>query len=340
MLKLHRSLLVLLIYGPAFAQEPPQAVVTTTVKEIPLNPTLKSVGTCKAYADAVLKAESAGRIEAIYFKDGQPVKAGQILFKLYNSEQKAKVQKAEAALALSQNILKRKTTLNQKNFASRQEVDKAEAQVQADKADLELAKEALSKTIIKAPFEGILSERKQSIGSFVSEGDELVRIQDLTPIRVTFHVPEKDLTAIKVNDPITAITDAHPGKTFEGKIEAIEPSINEKTRSVTVHAQFKNEKELLLPGLYARISIGLSGNKMALFIPEKAIIIRPPDSTCVYKKVGDKAVLTKVTLGTRAKDQAEVLSGDLKKNDEILLEGLNKIHDGSVIKASSVISNQ
>jgi membrane fusion protein (multidrug efflux system) len=327
-------LLLLSFLNTAKAEEPPQAVVLTKVKEASLNPSLKSVGTFKAYADAILKAETPGRVEKINFKDGQAVKAGQVLFVLYNKEQLAKVQKAEAALALGQNILSRKKGLQQKGFAPPQEVEKAEAQGQSDKAELALAQEALQKTIIRAPFEGILSERKQSVGSYVSEGDELVRIQDLTPIRLTFHIPEKDLTAIKVADPVTVRTDAHPDKTFEGIIEAIEPSINEKTRSVTVHAKFENKNEQLLPGLYGRLSIDLSDKKLAtLFIPEKALVFRQ-DATYVYKKIGDKAVLTKITLGARTADQAEVLSG-LQKGDEIVLDGLYKIHDGSVIRVSS-----
>jgi membrane fusion protein (multidrug efflux system) len=316
----------------AKADEPPQAVVLTTVKESSLNPSLKSVGTFKAYADAILKAETAGRVEKVAFQEGQAVKAQQVLFVLYNKEQTAKVQKAKATLALSQNILGRKKGLHQKGFVPPQDVEKAEAQVQADKAEYELAKEALRKTEIRAPFDGTLSERKQSVGSYVSEGDDLVRIQALSPtIRLTVQVPEKDLTAIKLNDPVTAQTDAHPGQTFEGIIEAIEPCINEKTRSVTVHAQFDNKNEQLLPGLYGRISIDLSNKKQAtLFIPEKALVFRQ-DGTYVYKKIGDKAVLTKVTLGARTADQAEVLSG-LQKGDEIVLEGLYKIHDGSVIQ--------
>src|SRR4029078_2091618 len=124
------------------------------------------------------------------------------------------------------------------------DLEKAEAQVRSDEADLELAQETLNQTIIKAPFDGVLSERKQSQGSYVAAGDELVRIQDLTPIRLTFRIPEKDLTAIKINDLVKATTDAYADKTFEGKIEAIEPSINEKNRSVTVHARFENQDEL------------------------------------------------------------------------------------------------
>jgi membrane fusion protein (multidrug efflux system) len=310
--------------------ETPQAVVTMKVSEGTLNPTLNSVGTFKAYSDAVLKAETPGRIEMIHFKEGDSIKEGGKLFSLYNKEQTAKIKKAEAALALSQNVLNRKQELVKKKFVCPQELEKAEAQVRSDEADLELAQEALNQTIIKAPFEGVLSERKQSVGSYVAAGDELVRIQDLHPIRMTFHIPEKDLKAIKTNDSVTVATDAYPEKVFEGKIEAIEPSINEKNRSITVHARFENTEGLLVPGLYGRISIGLSGQKVtSIVIPEKALVFGQ-DATYVYKKVDDKAILTKVTLGIRTADQAEILSG-LQAGDEIILEGLYKVHDGSLL---------
>lgn len=330
MLKFLVLVLIFFSIPHARAAETPQAVVTILVKENPLNPTLNSVGTFTAYADAILKAETAGRIETIHFKEGESATKNQKLFTLYNKEQVAKVKKAEATLATSQGILKRKKELAKKNFVCTQALELAEAQVRLDEADLELAKEALSQTIITAPFDGVLSMRKQSKGSYVAAGDELVRIQDLTPIRLTFYIPEKDLTAIKVGDPLKATTDAYTEQIFEGHIEAIEPSINEKTRSITVHAKFENKNELLRPGLYARASIDLASHKTSsLLIPEKALIFQQ-DATYVYKKVGDKAVLTKVTLGRRTADQAEILSG-LQKNDEIILEGLYKIHDGSLI---------
>lgn len=330
MLRFLAVALSLISVNSAMADKPPLAVVTIKVKESTLHSNLNSVGTFTAYADTILKAETPGRIEAVHFKEGDNTNADQKLFSLYNKEQTAKVKKAEAAFALSQSIFNRKQELVKKNFACPQDLEKAEAQVRSDEADLELAKESLNQTIIRAPFDGVLSERKQSKGSYVAAGDELVRIQDLTPIRLTFHIPEKDLTAIKVNDPVEATTDAYADTTFDGKIEAIEPSINEKTRSVTVHARFENTDRRLLPGLYGRISIGLSDQKSAsLVVPEKALVFQE-DSTYVYKKVGDKAVLTKVKLGTRTADQAEILDG-LKKDEEIVLEGLYKIHDGSSI---------
>lgn len=327
--------LLFLFISAAKAEETPQVVIVTTVKESRLAPMVTGVGTFTPYNDVVLKSETTGRIEAIHFKEGDRAKPNQKLFTLHNKEQQAKVKKAEASLKLSKNILARKEALFQKKFISPQDLEQAETQVQADEADLDLAKEALAKSEVFAPFDGVLSNRKFSKGAYVAEGDELVRIQDLTPIRLIFQAPQKEIPAIKVNDKVTATTDVYPDKTFEGKVEAIEPSVNEETRSVMIYTTFENKDELLIPGLYGRVQLSSSSPQKSTVptIPEQALVTRQ-DGTYVYKKDGNKAVLTKVTIGTRASDQAEVLSG-VKTGDQIVLEGQDKIHDGSLITNNS-----
>jgi membrane fusion protein (multidrug efflux system) len=323
----------LLLVTPVKAEEPAQAVITTTVGETCLNSCITGVGTYTAYNDVVLKAEVSGRIENVHFQEGEYAKPQQKLFTIYNKEQQATVKKAAAALKLSKSTLMRKIELNKKGFLSLQLLEEAENQVQADEAALALAEEALAKTEIFAPFAGALSEKKVSKGAFVTEGDPLVRIQDLTPIRLTFHMPQKDIPTMKVGADVIAKTDVYPDKVFEGKIEAIEPSVNEKTRSVTVYATFPNTENLLIPGLYAHAELKATANQASpIVIPEQALVVRPGGMN-VYKKVGEKAVLTKITLGTRAADQVEVLSG-LQKGDEIVLEGQDKLHDGSLIAAT------
>ncbi|MBI2706927.1 MAG: efflux RND transporter periplasmic adaptor subunit [Proteobacteria bacterium] len=309
---------------------PPQAVVLTTVKEGCLSECLAGVGTFTPYNDVTLKAEIAGRIEIVHFKEGDSVKENQKLFSLYAKEQTAKVKKAEATLKLSKSTLARKQKLIEKKFVSPQDLEKTEAEVKAHEAELELAKEDLAKTQIISPFEGVLSVKKVCKGAYVAVGDELVRIQDLDPIRLTFQLPQKDIPMIKVGDSITATTDVYPDKHFEGKIEAIDPSVNEKTRSFTVYATFPNKEKLLIPGLYGQVKPNSSTKKASsLLVPEQALVIRQ-DGAHIFKKVADKAVLTKITLGVRTADQAEVLTG-LQKGDEIVLEGQDKIHDGDVI---------
>lgn len=313
---------------------PPQAVVLTAVKEGCLKECTVSVGTFTPYNDVILKAESAGHIDAVHFHEGDSVKDNQKLFSLNAKEQLAKVKRAAAALKVSKSSLARKAKLRAKDFISATDLEKAEADVETHSAELELAKEELAKTKIVAPFAGVLSMKKVSKGAYVAPGEELVRLQDLTPMRLIFQLPQTELRMIKVGDFVTARTDAYPDKTFEGKIEAIDPSVNEKTRSVTVYATFDNKETLLIPGLYAQVYPKSSSHSKeaattTLLVPEQALLARP-EGPAVYKKVGDKAVLTKVTLGTRTNDQAEVLSG-LQRGDEIVLEGQDKLHDGDVI---------
>lgn len=323
-------LLFIVFITPAIADEPPQAVVTTIVQESQPAESITGVGTFAAYNDVVLTAEISGRIETVHFKEGDSVKPNQKLFSFYNKEQTARVKKAEASLNLSQNLLKRKQELMKKKFTSQHDLEQTEAQVKENEAELELAKEALAKTEVRAPFDGVLSNRKVSKGARVREGDTLVRIQDLTPIRLNFRMTQKDIPFLKAGEKVVASTDVYPDKTFEGKIEAIEPSVEEGSRSVAVYATFENKDELLIPGLYGEAQLSVpSTSTPSLFIPEQALVIRS-DGMYVFKKVGDKAVLTKITLGKRLEDQAEVLSG-LQKGEEIVIEGQDIIHHDSPI---------
>jgi membrane fusion protein (multidrug efflux system) len=329
-----RVLLLLLFFAiPLKADEPPkpELVILTTVQEGILTQTITGVGTFTPYNDVVLKAETSGRVEAVHFHEGQSVDAHKKLFTLHSKEQEASVKKAQATLEANKQKLKRKQKLAEKKFGSTQELEIAEAQVKSDEADLTLAKEKFEKTKIYAPFDGVLSARQVCKGTFVKEGDELVRLQDITPIRLIFEIPQREIPLIAVGNAVTATTDVYPEKIFEGKIEAIEPSVKEETRSVTIHASFDNQEKLLIPGLYgqAQVTSKQKTQTPVLLIPEQALLIRQ-DGAYVFKKVGDKATLTKVTIGTRTKDQAEILTG-LQKGDEIVLEGQDKIKDGDRI---------
>ena len=325
---------VALTSAPAHAYEQAQTVVITQVKEGVLNPSITGVGTFSAYNDVTLKAEIAGRIQAVHFKEGEFAKPDQELFTIHNEEQQANVKKAESTLQMNENILKRMEELASKKFASLQDLEIAKVNVKSSEADLTLAKEVLEKTKILTPFDGALSERKVGKGSYVTEGDSLVRIQDITPIRLKFTVPQKEIPLIKVGDKVVATTDVYPSMTFVGTVEAIEPAVDESSRSVTIFATFSNEDKKLIPGLYGRAELKTTLNtKNSLFVPEQALVIRPTGNY-VYKQSGDKAVLTKVTLGQRMSDQAEILSG-LANGDSIVLEGQDKIQDGAAITVTS-----
>lgn len=330
-----KSILLLTLFAaPVRANEAPQAVVTVKVEENNLHETITGTGTFSPYNDITIKAEVDGRVEVVHFKEGDHAYEAQKLISFHNKEQLAKVKQAEASLKLTKNILSRKKSLFKKGFACREDLEKVEAQVQIDEASLAFAKEDLRKTVIKAPFEGVLSNRQVSKGSHVLKGDDLVRLQDIHPMRFIFHIPQKEIPFIKVGDKLTVTMDVYPNRSFEGIVEAIEPAVDEKSRSISVFATFDNSEKLLIPGLYGHAHLALSSQaKTALFIPEQALVIRL-NGSYVYKVHNNKAVLTKVTLGKRLKDQIEILTG-VKKGDVIVLEGQSKLQDGSPIKGKS-----
>lgn len=313
----------------AKADDMPQAVVGIVVTEGSLSPVISAVGTFTAYNDVLLKAETAGRIEAVHFKEGDHVQPDKKLFTLHNEEQKLKVQLAQAALDLSKSSLERKKTLVKKGFVSKQLFEEVRYAAKVAEAELSLAKEELSKTVVRAPFDGDLSNKVVSVGAFVNEGDDLVHIQDITPIRLIFHLPENEIKNIKPGDKVVATTDLYTDKKFPGTVETVEPRIDEKSRTAIVHATFPNQQKLLIPGLYGRVTIETTSQKKtkSVQVPEQALVIRP-DGTYVYKIKKDKAILTKVSLGIRTGDEAQVLSG-LKGGDQIVLEGQDKLQDGS-----------
>jgi len=324
-------LFFLCLFGTAVnAQMPPQPVVLTTVKEGTLAAGTSWAGTFTPYNDVVLRAEISGHIDKLYVKEGASVKEGEKLFSLKDQEARARVKKAAAALKLAQNGLNRKKKLKEKEFISLQDLEKAEADVDNAEAELVLAEEDLNKTNICSPFEGVVSMKKVSKGTYVSPGTELIRIQDIRPMRLVFQVSQQEIPSLRVGDSVIAVTDLYPSRTFKGTVEAIDLSINETNRSVTAYATFTNQDNLLIPGLYGQITPShTASSSPVVVIPEQALVVRP-EGTYVYKKVKDKAILTKITLGVRTADQVEILSG-LAKGEEIVIEGQAILHDGDPI---------
>lgn len=319
-----------ILFATETSQPPREVVITVPVIYDKIHRVLEFIGSFYSLNAVTLKSQTQGIIEKIHFEDGASVATGAPLFTLHNAEQKAGIKKTKSALALSMNIFKRKQLLAERDFLSRDALEKAQAQVKADEAELDLAKEAYNKTIIRAPFNCVLSSRKISKGAYVSQGDELVSCKDLQPLRFNFQAAENQVSLLAKNQKVIVETDALRGEKFKGHVEVIEPIIDEKTRSAVVYAHFRNLDGKLLPGFSGHAYIETNETHEGIVIPEEALIIRQ-DGNYVFKVIEDpKARLNKVTLGIHANDQVEILTG-LNKDDEIVLKGQEKIKDGSDI---------
>ncbi len=160
-------------------------------------------------------------------------------------------------------------------------------------------------------------------------GDDVVRLENLSTVKLDFRVPEMYLSQIKPGQGLTIRVDAYPNDTFQGKIYALEPAVDEKTRTVVVRALIPNLQNKLRPGMFARVNVLLSTRPNAVVIPEQAIWPQGRD-TFVYRVVDGKAVLTKVELGVRHPGEVEVLKG-LSANDVVVTDGQMKLKDGAPV---------
>lgn len=305
---------------PAAPAVPVDAVA---VKVDTVNVEASAVGTLRAEESVIVRSEIAGRIQALHFSEGQVIEAGKVLVSLDPAEYKATLAQSNATLNLNNISFERNKDLVSKNLTSRQTFDEARAKLEESRAHQVLDQVHLEKTEIRAPFRGMLGLRYISQGAYIKPGDDLATLVDLSSVKLDFRISEAYLPQVKIGQVVNIHVDSYPKESFSGKVYALEPSIDEDTRTVLLRARIPNPKGDLFAGMFARVALILEQHKNALVIPEQAIVPMGSNST-VYKVVDGKAVQTKVQLGVRRTGDVEVLSG-LNPEDKIITTGQMKL---------------
>jgi membrane fusion protein (multidrug efflux system) len=304
----------------------PTVIEATKVMLQAMPQTITAVGSLRSDESVTVRPEVAGRINGILFKEGERVARGATLVRLDPAINEAEVQQARANLKLAQSKYERAVDLSQRNFISGQAKDEAENNLRVAEAAVALAAARLAKTEIKAPFSGIIGLRVVSIGDYVKEGADVVNLESIDPLKVDFRVPEIYLSQLQVGQSLTVALDALPGKTFEGKVFAVNPLIDAAGRSVVIRAMVRNTDTSLRPGMFARVRLVTRDEKQALVVPEQAIVPQG-DEQYVFRVVDGKAARVKVDIGQRRDAKVEVLKG-LGPNDIVVTAGQIKLRDG------------
>lgn len=337
--KLKRTALVaalVLLAGPVSipaqqkpAEPPPMPVKAAPVTRETLNVEVTAVGTLRADETVMIRPEIAGRVATIHFREGQTVNAGDPLVTLDQDEYKAQLAGSTAQVGLDESSYRRLQDLQRKNLTSQQVLDEAKARLDASRAQQELNRVRLDKTVIRAPFAGTVGLRLVSPGAYVKPGDDMANLESLGSMKLDFRVPETYLARLSVGQTLAARVDAYPDQDFEGTIYAIDPALDPETRTVLLRARVPNRGNKLRPGLFARVSLVLERRENAMVVPEQAIV--PLGQTpFVYRVVDGKAVMTPIKLGLRRPGQVEILEG-LKDGDLIVIDGQLKIRDGAPV---------
>jgi membrane fusion protein (multidrug efflux system) len=328
--------MILLGAGVAFAQGGPgggrpTAVETVLVEPRELRATVRAIGTLLAEASADLRAEVPGQVLGIHFDEGQQVSGGDRLFTIEATVLEAEVNEAKANAEQSEAAYNRARELIDEKLISATEFDAARANYNVSIARLLSSQARLSKTTIRAPFDGFVGLRKINIGDYATIGQELVSVVSLDPLRVEFSVPETLLAQIRQRQTIDVRVGAYPGEVFTGVITAIDPQVNVQGHSVAIRASLANEELKLRPGLFAQIEVTLVTKPDALLVPEQAIWPIGEDKT-VYVVEDGIAKRRIVEIGQRQPGEVEVVSG-ISSGDELVTAGQMKLFDGAVVQA-------
>ncbi|MFI4980236.1 MAG: efflux RND transporter periplasmic adaptor subunit [Nevskiales bacterium] len=325
-------------------------------------PQLTAVGSLRAERGADLSAEVAGIVDAIQFKSGDDVKAGQLLVQLRSADDVAHLESLKASAALADTVYNRDKAQFQAEAISQAVLDTDSANLRSAKAQVAEQQAIVDKKFIHAPFAGKIGIRAVDLGQYLSPGTKIVNLQQLDPIFVDFYLPQQALAQIVIGQKVATVSDTFPDLTFNGEIAAIDPQVDTDTRNVQVRAMVKNPEHKLLPGMFAKVTIEVGESQHYLTLPQNAITFNPygeavfivttagklqQESDAKVKAEGGKPAAAApgapatdpqqlvakqvfVTVGPTRGDQIVILKG-VEEGQEVVTSGQLKLKTGTAI---------
>jgi membrane fusion protein (multidrug efflux system) len=324
-------------------QVPPPAVVTALqATQSDWQPQISAVGSTKAVRGVDVTTEVGGIVRAVTFKPGQDVAAGALLVQLNDDSDVANLHALQATAGLAETVLKRDRAQLELNAVAQAVVDSDEADLKAKRAQVEQQVAAVAKKAIRAPFAGRIGLTSVNPGQYLNPGDKIASLQTVDPIYVDFSVPQERIQALSLGQAVAIATDALPGRTFTGKITAIDSKVDATTRNVTIEATISNAKKELLPGMFTRAEVATGTVERHLTVPQTAVTYNPYGVTVFVaapqKDPAGRDVLTAqqrfVKPGPTRGDQVAILSG-LKEGEQVITSGQMKLKNGSPVQVDN-----
>ena len=291
---------------------------------------VKTNGSVRANEEVEIRSEVSRKVTGIYFREGTYVRSGQTLFRLDASDLTAGLNKLELEENLSVLKTERLKTLLEKGLTSQEEFEIQENELEKIRADIALTRINISKTYIRAPFSGIIGLRNVSKGAYVSPNLVLANLQDVSRVKVDFSIPEKYASVFRRGQKIIFKVDGVSGD-FEAEVYAFEPKIESTTRSFILRAVTANPKNVLMPGIFANVSLKIGENSKAIMIPTQALVPQVKGQSVFVVKNG-KAKQIEVEIGERTEENVQVTSGNITPGDTIITTNILRIKDGSSVK--------
>jgi len=313
--------------APAATTELPPTRVT--VAEV----TLQTVPQTEVYSTSVqafavnnIAPQTGGRIQKINVEVGSFVNRGQVLAemdKVQLTQQKLQLSNAETELG-------RLKKLYEQGGLSQSDYEAAELQYNVAK---EAYRNLEENTILRSPINGVVTARNYDRGDMYTMAQPIFTVQQITPVKLLVGVSETDYTKVKTGQKVSIVADALPGKTFEGSVKRIYPTMDAASHTFKVEVQVANNDRALRPGMYCKATLNFGDNSSPV-VPDEAVVKQlGSGQRFVYILDEDGATVhsSMVTLGRHTGSSYEILDG-VKPGDRIAVSGASALKDGARIE--------
>ncbi len=335
-----------------------QAVETAVARMAPIGDRIELVGSLTPLAEVVIRPRVGGYVRSLKFDLGDPVEEGVEIARLDDAVQAEAVALSKAALDVAQAQLQAQTTESQltektlsrqRNLAmsgastpqqleqadaayeiAKARVELEQAKVEQAKADLLRAKIDLDELRLVSPIRGVVAERMIDTGNLAAPDAPLLRIVDLSTVRTTVHVIERDYRRMKEGLAAEIHVDAFPDQIFHGKVSRVAPVLDEVTRTGDVRIDIPNPDRVLKPGMFTRVSLRSGDQRTGLVIPVSAVLDGQRPSVMVIEGTPPLAQQRIIEIGATEGDLVEVTLG-LKAGDQVATLGNRLVTPGQAV---------
>lgn len=325
---------------------PPEAVGTTPAKVEGWEGSLSAVGSVASTKGVTLSADAAGVVLRVHFESGATVKAGQVLVELDTSVERAQLASAMARKQLATTTASRTKALVEKGAISAAQADQDDAALRTSTTDAEGIQAQIAKKTIRAPFAGKLGIKSVVVGQYLNPGAPVAVLETFEDVHVDFTLPQQRLADVRVGLPVRITVGGDGGAPFEGKIAALDPTVDAATRTVKLRADVVDKDNALRAGMFVAVDVVLPTRADAVVVPATAVVHAPyGDSVFVIEdKKADAPGLRQTPDGKpvknarqqfvkvgRARGDFVALLDGVKVNEEIVSAGAFKLRNGAPV---------
>jgi len=276
-------------------------------------------------------AEAEGRVEELHVEEGQPVTKGQLLAALARDDEQIAYEKAEVRLANAKSAFDRAQRLGNEGLVTEEDLDKATMEHRVAQQELAEAEWKLTKTEIRAPFDGRITARNITLGQHIRLGDELFTVTDFDPLISRIYLPEKDIMGLEEGRSVRITLKSDDSVEFDGRIRQISPVVDTSTGTVKLTLEAIQPPLGVRPGGFVTIAIVRETHSDAILLPREAVIRELQSAHVFVIKDDQTAERRDITLGMEEDDHLEVTSG-LESGDVVVVAGQGGLKDGKTIK--------